>query len=73
MVHCNEYMASTVDTDGLVLKHHGISGHSADYAPMRSQLFMGGFLFAELWERHFNIDMIFKIYIKTDLLIHQQV
>ena len=41
MVHYNEYLASTVDTDGLVLKHQDISRHSAEYAPMCFQLFMG--------------------------------
>ena len=31
---------STVDTDGLVLDHQGISSHSAEYIPMHFQLFM---------------------------------
>ena len=36
----NEYLVSTVDTEGLVLQHQGISGHSAEYPPIFSQLFM---------------------------------
>ena len=36
-----ECLVSTVDTDDLVLKHQGISRKSADYAPMRFQLFRG--------------------------------
>ena len=28
----NEYLISTVDTDGLVLQHQGFSSHSAEYA-----------------------------------------
>ena len=39
-VQCSEYLVSTVNTDGLVLLHQGISSYSADYAPMRFQLFM---------------------------------
>ena len=34
LIQCNEYSISTVDTDGLVLKHLGISSHSAEYALM---------------------------------------
>ena len=34
------YVVRTVDTDALVLKHQGISSHSAEYAPMCFQLFM---------------------------------
>ena len=34
LVHYNEYLVSTVDTDGLVLQHQGISNHSAEYTPM---------------------------------------
>ena len=30
-----------MDTDGLVLKHQGISSYNAEYAPMQSQLLMG--------------------------------
>ena len=37
----NEYSVSTVDTDVLVPKHQDISIHSAEYAPMSIQLFMG--------------------------------
>ena len=37
----NEHLVSPVDTDGLVLKHQGISSHSADYIPsMHFQVFM---------------------------------
>ena len=35
------YLVRTVDTDDLVLKHQGISSHSAEYAPMCFPLFMG--------------------------------
>ena len=35
-----EYLVSTVDTDDLVLRHQGISIHSAEYAPVHFQLFM---------------------------------
>ena len=41
LVQCNEYFISTVDTDGMVLQHQGIRIHSAEYAPMRFQLFRG--------------------------------
>ena len=34
----------TVSTDGLVLKHPSISNHSARYAPMYFQMFMGWWL-----------------------------
>ena len=37
----NEYLISTIDTDGLVLKHQAISSRIAEYEPMPSQLFMG--------------------------------
>ena len=37
----NEYVISTVGTDGLVLQHQAISTHSVVYASMRSQFFMG--------------------------------
>ena len=30
----NEYSIHTVDSDGLVLQHQGISSHSAEYALM---------------------------------------
>ena len=39
VVHDNEYLISTVDTDGLVLEHQGISSHNAEFTPMRFQLF----------------------------------
>ena len=35
-----DYLDSTVDTDGLVLWHQDISNNSVDYAPMCFQLFM---------------------------------
>ena len=38
--HDNAYLVSTVDTDGLVLKHQSISSYSAEYTPMHFQLFM---------------------------------
>ena len=41
LVQYNEYLISTVDTDGLVLQHQAISSHSAEYTPMHFQLFMG--------------------------------
>ena len=41
LVQYNEYLISIVDTDGLVLKHQGISSHSADYAPMRFPVYRG--------------------------------
>ena len=37
----NDYSVSTVDTDALVLKHQGISSHSADYISMWLPQFMG--------------------------------
>ena len=30
----NAYLISTVDTDGLVFLHQGISSHSAEHTPM---------------------------------------
>ena len=44
LVQLQEYLFSTVDTDGLVLKHQAISSYSDEYAPnipMHFQLFMG--------------------------------
>ena len=41
MLQNQEYLVSTVDTDGLVLQHQGISSYSAEYAPMHFLLFMG--------------------------------
>ena len=38
---CNVNLVSTVCTDALVLKHQSISSHSAEYAPMHFQMFMG--------------------------------
>ena len=33
-VQYSEYLVSTVDTDGLVLQHQGISNYSGEYTPM---------------------------------------
>ena len=41
LVQYNEYLANTVDTDGLVLQHQVISSHSAEYEPIHFQLFSG--------------------------------
>ena len=41
IVEYNEYLLSTIGTDGLVLYHLNISSHSAQYAPLRFQLSMG--------------------------------
>ena len=40
LVQYNEYLVSTVATDGLVLQHQGISSYRVEYAPMYFQLFM---------------------------------
>ena len=37
----NKCLVSIVDTNGLVLKHQGISSHSADYVPMCFPVFKG--------------------------------
>ena len=41
LVQNNQYLVSTVDTDGLVLWHQGISSHSAENVAMHFQLFVG--------------------------------
>ena len=41
LVQYNACLVSIVDTDGLVLKHQGISSHGADYAPVRFPVFKG--------------------------------
>ena len=41
LIQYNWYLVSTADTDALVLQHQDIISHSAEYAPMRFQLFMG--------------------------------
>ena len=41
LVECYAQLISTVDTDGLVLEHQGISCHSAEYTLMRFLVFMG--------------------------------
>ena len=41
MLQLIDCLISTEGTDGLVLKHQGISSHSADYAPMRFPVFKG--------------------------------
>ena len=40
----NEYLVSTVATDGLVLQHQGISSHSVDYTFIQFQLFMNEYV-----------------------------
>ena len=39
LVQYNQYLVDTVCTDGLVLKHKGVSNHSAQYPSMRFQLY----------------------------------
>ena len=39
--HYNAYFINTVNTDGLVLQHQGISSNSVEYAPVRSLVFKG--------------------------------
>ena len=39
LVQYNDRLISIEDTDDLVLKHQGISSHSADYSPMRFPVF----------------------------------
>ena len=41
LVQYNEYVISTVGTDGLVIKHRDISGQSEEYTPMGFQLSRG--------------------------------
>ena len=41
LVQYDEYLVSTVATDGLVLLHQGISSYSDEEAPTHFQLFMG--------------------------------
>ena len=41
LVQYNERLISTEDTDGLVLKHQGISSHSADNPSMCFQVLKG--------------------------------
>ena len=38
---CNWYLVSSVDTDGLVLEHQGISSNMAEYVSMWFQVFVG--------------------------------
>ena len=38
LIQYNEYLVNTVDTDGLVLQHQGISSYSAKYATSLSRL-----------------------------------
>ena len=40
LVQYNEYLVCTVDTDGLVIYHQGISSYSSEYVPMLFQLVM---------------------------------
>ena len=41
LVQYHEYLVSSGDIDGLVLKHQGISSHIAENASMHFQLCMG--------------------------------
>ena len=41
LIQHSEYSGSTVDTDGLVLQHQGISSNSAEYVRMNFPCFMG--------------------------------
>ena len=41
LIQYYEYSGSTVGTNGLVLKHQGISSYNAVCKPVRFQLFMG--------------------------------
>ena len=42
MVQYNEYLVSTVDTDGLMLQQHqGSSSYSAEYVLMRLEMCIG--------------------------------
>ena len=40
LVQYNKYLLNIVDTDGLVLKHQGISSFSVDYSLVRFWLFL---------------------------------
>ena len=40
LVWYNEYLVSTMDTDGPVLYHSGLHNYSAKCAPVHFQLFM---------------------------------
>ena len=41
LAECNAYLVSTVATDGLVLKHQGVSNHSAENTLVHFKMFMG--------------------------------
>ena len=41
MARYNEYLISTLDTDGQILKYQGINSHSTEYTPMCFMLLMG--------------------------------
>ena len=49
-------LVSIVDTDGLVLKHQGISSGSADYAPMHFSVFKGYHIESETKQLPFCIS-----------------
>ena len=38
LVHNNQYLVSTVDTDNLMLEHQSHSSHCAEYTPMCFQM-----------------------------------
>ena len=40
LIQHHGYLVSTMDTDGLVFEHQGISNHSAEYTPLYFQPFM---------------------------------
>ena len=48
---------STVDMDELVLKHQGISSHSAEYTPMYFQLFMDWMVASSIWVRSIQLTL----------------
>ena len=50
LAQVNEYLFSTVDTDGMVLQHQGISTYSAEYA-VRTRAFpvVYGLILYVLW------------------------
>ena len=41
LIQYKGYLVSTVDIDGLVLSHQGISSYSAENTPMHFQFLMG--------------------------------
>ena len=41
MIHCNKFLFSTDDTEGLLLEGKDTSSNSVDYASILFQLFIG--------------------------------